>query len=108
MLTPKGHEFLRTQKSTLTGASHDARAQNPLLVPLEGDMMQALRMPRNGRTEESRERGRGWADPEIRRQRLGERGRGRSRKRGRSRQKQQKADTKSVWGRLANKLGLKR
>lgn len=71
-------------------------------------MVQALRMPRNNRTEEAKEWGRGWADPAIRRQRLGKRGRGRSRKRGRSRQKQQKADTKSVWDRLANKLGLRR
>ena len=71
-------------------------------------MVQALRIPRNNTTEEAKEWGRGWADPEIRRQRLGKRGRGRSRKRGRSRQKQQKADTKSVWGRLANKLGLSR
>lgn len=77
---------------------------------LEGDMVQALRIPRNSRTtEEARDWGRGWADPETRRQRLSKRGRGKgSRKRGRSRQKQYKAETKSVWGRLANKLGLKR
>ncbi|KAG0599818.1 hypothetical protein M758_12G180800 [Ceratodon purpureus] len=108
VLTPKGHDFLRTQKSTFAGTSHDVNAHHPLMVHLEGDMVQALRIPRNNTTEEAKEWGRGWADPEIRRQRLGKRGRGRSRKRGRSRQKQQKADTKSVWGRLANKLGLSR
>jgi len=108
VLTPKGHEFLRMHKSTL---SQDASTpRQPLLVHLEGDMVQALRMPKNsGATEEARDWGRGWADPEIRRQRLSKRGRGRSRKRGRSRQKQHnKAETKTVRGRLANKLGLKR
>lgn len=104
LLTPKGLELLRTPNITIA-SQHVHR----LLVYLEGDMIQASKMPRNHRTsEESREWGRGWADPEIRRQRLSKRGRGRSRRRGKSRQRQPKADSTTVRSRLANKLGLKR
>lgn len=71
-------------------------------------MIQAMEMP-SFTTSESQEWGRGWADPDIRRQRLsarGGRGGGRSgRRRAKSRRRWQKADTGTVRGRLVAKLG---
>lgn len=82
MLTAKGHEFLRTHNSSL---SQDGGSRQPLLVHLEGDMVQALRsFPRTGRSiEEARSWGRGWADPDTRCQRLtSKRGRGKGSRKG--------------------------
>ncbi|CAM6108875.1 unnamed protein product [Calypogeia fissa] len=112
VLTQNGLEFLKRFQSHSCGtfdsssSSRDNSGDPPLLlIHPEGDMIQAMREPRKSSSDKAREWGRGWADPAIRRQRLGGR-KGRKGKRGKKQRRQLSLHT--VRGRLASKLGVKR
>lgn len=97
--TVLGLEFLKSCNShtSLNGV------QNLHLFP-EGDMLQAMKMPELS-FQKSSEWGRGWADPEIRQQRLkGRKGRRKKRKRV---SKKSRSDSNTVRGRLSAKLSRK-
>ncbi|CAK9167548.1 unnamed protein product [Ilex paraguariensis] len=86
--TPLGLEFLQS------------KLEHPFYVYPEADMLLSMKNPKSYST--FAEWGKGWADPEIRRQRLeGRRARRKPRKR---KQSKHQPDVRTVRGRLAAKL----
>lgn len=88
-LTERGHEFL------------ESKVDQPFYVNPEADMVlsKTIKKPYSSFSEW----GKGWADPEIRRQRL-EKKRSSSRKPYKRKSRKHKPDLKTARGRLASKL----
>ncbi|KAH8968674.1 hypothetical protein BDL97_03G140900 [Sphagnum fallax] len=103
--TQQGLEFLQSHNSS--GAHFQNHVKLPrLVVQPEGDMIQAMKelTSKNQSLSAGQLWGQGWADPEVRRQRIGARAGGK-RKGRRAHKRKRKPDTATVRGRLSAKLG---
>jgi len=103
--TQRGLEFLQSHNSS--GAHFQKHVKLPrLVVQPEGDMIQAMKelTSKNQSLSAGQLWGQGWADPEVRRQRIGARAGGK-RKGRRAHKRKRKPDMATVRGRLSAKLG---